>query len=161
LWTEKRTCRVARISMAVPQVSESPWAKWASPAEKSPPLAYTGTYMRVPAESCLMSTLPAVSRGGTVRSASAAIAGSAGTASVGSGGSTKPPRSSAACSRAMVASSRRRSGASPMVPMKGAPGTRTPGRSSEVAQPPAIAHRTMNGSGNWSRRKPNPGTWTV
>src|SRR6266536_3293705 len=78
LRTEKRTCRVARISMAVPQVSESPWAKWASPAEKSPPLAYTGTYMRVPAESCLMSTLPAVSRGGTVRSASAAIAGSAG-----------------------------------------------------------------------------------
>src|SRR6266536_944071 len=115
LRTEKRTCRVARISMAVPQVSESPWAKWASPAEKSPPLAYTGTYMRVPAESCLMSTLPAVSRGGTVRSASAAIAGSAGTASVGSGGSTKPPRSSAACSRAMVASGRRRSGASPMV----------------------------------------------
>src|SRR6266545_1741573 len=118
LWIEKRTCRVARISMAVPQVSQSPWAKWASPAENSPPSAYTGTNMRVPAESCLMSTLPAVSLGGIVRRASPAIAASAGTASVGSGGSTKPPRSSAACSRAMVASSRPRSGARPIVPMK-------------------------------------------
>src|SRR6266545_3791057 len=38
LWTAKRTCRVARISMAVPHVSQSPWAKWASPAENSPTL---------------------------------------------------------------------------------------------------------------------------
>src|SRR6266542_5856693 len=72
-------------------------------------------YRRVPALSCLMSTFPAVSLGGTVRRASRAMA-PAGTASVGSGGSTKPPRSSAACSRAVVTSSRRRSGASPMVP---------------------------------------------
>jgi hypothetical protein len=42
LWTANRTWRVARISMAVPQVSQSPWAKWASPAENSPPSAYTG-----------------------------------------------------------------------------------------------------------------------
>jgi len=48
-----------------------------------------------------------------------------------------------------------------MVPMNGAPGTRTPGRSSEEAQPSAIDQRTMNGSGNWSRRKPKPGTCTV
>src|SRR5919106_460101 len=63
LWTAKRTWRVARISMAVPQVSQSPWAKWASPAENSPPAAYTGMYSRAPSPSCLMSTLPAVSRG--------------------------------------------------------------------------------------------------
>ena len=56
----------------------------------------------MPADSCLMSTLPACSRGGMVRSASAAIAGSDGTADAGDGGRTNPPRSSAACSRAVI-----------------------------------------------------------
>jgi hypothetical protein len=39
--------------------------------------------------------------------------------------------------------------------------TRTPGSSAEVAQPSAIRHVTMNGSGNSSRRKPKPGIWIV
>ena len=71
--------------MAVPQLSPSPWAKWASPAENSAPSTHTGSRRRVPAVSCLMSTLPPCSRGGTVRSASAAMAGSAGTAPAGLG----------------------------------------------------------------------------
>lgn len=45
--------------------------------------------------------------------------------------------------------------------MNGAPGIRTPGRSSDVAKSPAIVQRTMEGSVNTSRRKPKPGTWTV
>ena len=48
-----------------------------------------------------------------------------------------------------------------MVPMNGEPGMRTPGRSAEVAQPSAMSQLTLNGSGNSSRRKPNPGTCTV
>jgi hypothetical protein len=52
-------------------------------------------------------------------------------------------------------------GARPMVPMNGEPGMRTPGRPAEVAQPSAMSQLTLNGSGNASRRNPNPGTWTV
>jgi hypothetical protein len=48
-----------------------------------------------------------------------------------------------------------------MVPMKDEPGMRTPGRSVEVAQPSAMSQLTLNGSGKTSRRKPNPGTYTV
>ena len=59
LRSAKRTRRVARISMAVPQVSQSPWAKWASPAENRAPGVSTGMSSRAPLPSCLMSTLPA------------------------------------------------------------------------------------------------------
>jgi hypothetical protein len=93
-----------------------------------------------------------------VRNASSAIAGSDGTADAGDGGRTNPPRSSAACSRAAVRRSASRPGGNPIVPMNGAPGIRTPGRSSEIAHPSAIVQRTMYGSGNTSRRNPNPGT---
>jgi len=69
----------------------------------------------------------AVSRGGTVRSPSAAIGAFAGTAPAGSGGRAKPPRSARADSRC---SARRRSsalGASPNVPGNGLQRIRTPG----------------------------------
>jgi hypothetical protein len=42
------------------------------------------------------------------------------------------------------------------VPTKGDAGTRTRGRSGDVAQPSASSHRTRNGSGNSSARNPNP-----
>ena len=161
LRSPNRTRRVERISMAVPQVSQSPCAKCASPAENSAPGAPTGMSSVAPAPSCLMSTFPACSRGGMVRSASAAIRGSAGTADAGDGGSTSPPRSSRACSLAMVAGSSSRPGGSPIVPMNGEPGMRTPGRPADAAQPSAISQSTLNGSGNSSRKNPNPGSCTV
>src|SRR5262249_1681072 len=45
--------------------------------------------------------------------------------------------------------------------MNGAPGTRTPGRSGEVAEPPSICHRTRCGSVKTSARNPKPGIWQV
>ena len=106
--------------------------------------------MVVPAQSCLMSTLPAVSRGGTVRSASNS-----------SGGSTNPPRSRSSFSRFPIVSINPREGASPIVPGNGAPLMRTRGRSGESAKPSAIRQRTRNGSLKTSRRKPKPGIWQV
>ena len=55
-----------------------------------------------PVSYCLMSMLPAVSRGGTVRSPSLAIGSPDGTAPSASGGSAKPPRSASSASRSVA-----------------------------------------------------------
>ena len=104
LCTLKRTTAVAPISTAVTQTSPSPWAKWPSPVENSAPLAKTGRNSLAPLVNCLTSKLPPFSRGGRVRRP-ARPQGPPGTAPAGLGGSTKPPVSSARCSRAVHSSS--------------------------------------------------------
>ena len=53
-----------------------------------------------------------------------------------------------------IRASRSRDGATPMTPMKGAPSMRTPGRSSDVAQPSASFQRTRWASGKSLREEP-------
>lgn len=80
-----------------------------------------------PRVSCLISTFPAFSRGGIVRSPSDAIGSLAGTAPFGSGGSAKPPRAASSASRRVASSRSSRDGATPIVPGCGQRGMRTPG----------------------------------
>ena len=90
-----------------------------------------------------------------------------GTASVGSGGSTNPCFARSSSSRAKAASISRSPSSTPMVPANPCNGSRTPGRSREVAKRvPLIggapsSQCAMAGSVKTSRRKPNPGTATV
>src|SRR5579862_3240842 len=102
------------ISIAVPQASPSPWAKWASPTENKAPSTNTGNNSRAPLLSCLMSRLPPFSRGGIVRKASEAIGSVAGTAPRASGGSASPPRAASSASRRVTRSRSSREGATPI-----------------------------------------------
>ena len=77
LCTAKRTVTEPATSIAVPQTSPSPCAKWRSPIENSAPGTSTGSHSFEPATSWRTSMLPPVSRGGIVRMPSAAVAGSA------------------------------------------------------------------------------------
>src|SRR5260221_395366 len=149
------TTAVAPISTAVTQTSPSPCAKCPSPVENRPPSWNTGRNSFAPLLSCFTSKLPPFSRGGSVRKPVRAQ-GPAGTAPVGSGGSAMPPFSMTRCSRAVHSLSFCAEGATAETPMKGAPGMRTRGICSEVAQPSRIFQCTRNGSVMTSRRKPKP-----
>lgn len=89
-----------------------------------------------------MSMLPPASVGEIVRRAGSP-GRSGGTDEVGFGSSTNPPSLATRCSADLLRSNNSRDGATPITPMKGAPGNRTPGRSTEVANPSAISQRTM------------------
>ena len=140
----ERTATVAPISTAVTHTSPSPCAKSASPVENDAPLAKTGSNSFAPLVSCLTSKFPPFSRGGSVRSPSRPQR-PPGTAPAASGGKTMPPFSSARCSRSAHSLSFCPDGAVAEMPMKGAPGMRTPGISAAVAQPSRIFQWATNG----------------
>ena len=72
-----------------------------------------------------------------------------------------PPRSANAASRLITAFLNASDGATPIIPINGAPGIRTPGRLDETAQSPSISQCVIKGSSKISRRKPNPGVMVV
>ena len=80
-----------------------------------------------------------------------------GTASVGSGGRANPLCDATAASRLVQASSCAREGATPLTPMKGAAGMRTPGTWRDVAPPSPSVQCTRNGVVITSRRNPRFG----
>ena len=91
----------------------------------------------------------------------AAIGSVAGTAPCALGGRTAPPRRNRSSSRAPSCASSCREGATPITPINGAPGMRTPGRSGDTAKPSAIDHLIRKGAEKKSRKKPKPGTMVV
>ena len=115
---------------------------------------------------CFTSMLPPFSRGGIVRRQRSLLLPvaphtSLGSASFGSGGSTKPPAFMRASSRWNMTSVSFGPGAVPIVPVNPLNRTFTPGMSGEVAEERVRSHRTIWGFGKRSRRKPKPGTMTV
>ena len=104
-----------------------------------------------------MSKLPPVSCGAMVRIALPAMASAVGTAPAASGGITMPPRPSSSASRATMRCRSSCEGATPITPMNGAPGMRTPGSCGDWAKPLAISQCTRKGVVKRSRRKPKPG----
>ena len=173
LRTSTFTVTMAFISMAVPETSPSPCAQCTSPTDSPQPSMKQGKSSVVPLTICFTSVLPPFSRGGMVRRhrSFALPVGPqrlAGTASVGSGGSTNPCFARSSSSREKAASISGRPSSTPMVPANPCSGSRTPGRSLEVAYrvaPVVVAGPSsqcaMAGSVNLSRRNPKPGTATV
>ena len=92
-----------------------------------------------------------------VRNARLAMGSVVGTAPAASGGITMPPLASRLASRATMRCSSSCDGATPITPMKGAPGMRTPGSCGDTAKPFAISQCTRKGVVKRSRRKPKPG----
>ncbi len=88
----------------------------------------------------------AISLGGLVRSPVLAMGSRSGIAPLGFGRRTSNPISACFLSLAVIRSRSSREGATPIVPMNGAPGIRTSGKSLEVAKPSAISQRTRKGS---------------
>ena len=92
-----------------------------------------------------------------VLSASPSIAGLRVIAPSAEGGSAMPPAAMRSFSRAAMPPAMSCEGATPITPMNGAPGMRTPGISSQTAPPACCSHLAQKGSLKTSRRKPKPG----
>src|SRR6516165_5357 len=113
----------AAISIAVPHTSPSPCAKWMSPVHSPAPSTSTGNMIVVPTCIAFTSMLPPFSRGGIVRSPSAAQGApspnkAAGTAPLGSGISTRPPAAASAPSRSSASATSGLPGNTPIDPGK-------------------------------------------
>src|SRR5262249_29904082 len=85
------------------------------------------------------------------------VGGSGRRARGGRGGGATPRGAGAGPARRVHASSWACEGATPLTPMNGAPGMRTPGSWGDVAHPSARVQWTRNGVVIRSRRKPRPG----
>ena len=115
----------------VPQTSPSPCAKCASPTEKSAPATWTGDRARAGGELLHVEVAAVLARRDGAE-ALLAMGVAAGTAPQRRAAARMPPLRESPASRPRCAASSSCDGATPITPMNGAPGIRTPGSSGEV-----------------------------